>query len=1045
MLPLRPSRSLVPILLLLGAIPAHALEVIPVPWVATDPAVPHLAYNGHATIFKAIARGGDGTYLVDWDFDGDGTYDATRTTTDRYDLSATSTYPAQAADTTFHAVIRVTSGPEVAYGTYPVRVFADVPADPALTTDRQLQVMRSVAIDDGLWFLHTQMGRAGDETHPLTGAQLTGWVDPEAGQPSARSISSASFLEALGRNLHFAAFPAAYLGAMPDPAANAARWNTDPYAEDAARLVNHLLGQATVVAVAAADESNLTGFYPEVSAPPIAGTDDGFGIHVGYSPGELTNGPHSNFLRALALARLDGYVAQVGDPNRILGRSFEHVAQQMVDALVWAQNEGGVMGSWYYGPNGVSDMLGEFAGGALDAAEALWQVERSLSSRGVIVPNLVKARLANYIAANANACPTGGTGGSWSTAFNGGCDFALSAAHLLTLGWLGGNAASPADTRFAFPSYNSMTFGQLRAQYDSTLTFITSTFNGTSFGQYGWDIGFVDAADYARIDGRGNHWSMLHWTRAARAVAPEIVLFGTNDHARLFGRYLVANQAASGGWTWALASGTLNNNNDYYLGSRGRAAWALDTLSREGMAPVASARASAATIGEGATVALDGDAFAGEATYHWDLGNGQTAQGRHVDYAYPDNGVYPVTLTVTTPAGTSTHATSVTVTNVAPSVAVPKDFTVPEGTGAAVVGVVTDPGSADTDTVEWTFGDGATAATATAVHAYADQGAYTATLTATDDDGGSASASLTVTVVNVAPTITSVPAATHAEGGAYGYTLAFTDPGTSDVHACSAPVMPSGATLTGCTLSWTPTFAQLTAPAAVTMCVDDGDGGSACQSFTITVTPVDADADGLPDAWEVHYFGSIAGQTAATDSDLDGATNGDELLAGTDPTSWEGPGLPVLLAPSCASTVATLRPSLLVANAVHPRGAPLTYEFEVYSDEAATTLVAAGRDVPGGLGFTAWQVGAPLVEDTRYYWRARASAGAVSGAWTTPTCALTVDATPAPPPTPTTTSGSGSGCGCSGAGAAPWPTLGFVLVALLWKPRRCRRAGGART
>ena len=37
---------------------AQNLRVLPVPWVATDLTIPHQAYNGRATTFKAIARGG---------------------------------------------------------------------------------------------------------------------------------------------------------------------------------------------------------------------------------------------------------------------------------------------------------------------------------------------------------------------------------------------------------------------------------------------------------------------------------------------------------------------------------------------------------------------------------------------------------------------------------------------------------------------------------------------------------------------------------------------------------------------------------------------------------------------------------------------------------------------------------------------------------------------------------------------------------------------------------------------------------------------------
>ncbi len=1033
------ARLLVVSLLVLHAAAAGALEVIPVPWVATDPSVPHLAYSGHATTFKAIARGGNGTYLVEWDFDGDGVFDFSATTTDRYDLSARSTFPPQGADATFLARVRVTSGGEVAAATYPVRIFADVPADPAVATDGQLQVMRSVAIDDGLWYLHTQLTRAGDEAHPETGAQVTAWSDGNPGWPNQRNLVGTSFLEALGRSQHVPAFPPAYLGELPDPAANAARWATDPYAEDAARLVNYILAQASVVSVAAADESNLTGFYPEVARTRIPGTTDGYGIMVVNSPGEPWNGALSGFLRALSFANLTGYVAQVGDPTRILGRRFEFIAQQLVDALVWAQNDAGTTpGAWYYVANENTDMLGEYSGGTLDAAEALWQVERSLGSAGVVVPNLVKTRLATYILGNANPCPLGGVGGTWTSAFDGVCDFSLSAAHVLTWGWLGANNFTTGDLRLAFPGYTAMTRGQLRTQYDKSLQFISNAFLLTSTGGFGWDMGFVEAgasglADFGRTDGHGDHWSMLHWTRAARAVTPQIVAFGGNDHARLFGRYLVLNQAASGGWIWTYTP-VLNNQSDNALGPRGRAAWALITLSTEGMAPVASITASTLVADEGTPITFEGiNHAAGAATYTWSFGNGEVREGRRVDYAFPDNGVFDVSLTVVSAAGTSVATTRVTIANL-PPVALPgADLTVAEGEAVLFRGGVTDPGRVDTHTASWDFGDLQSATTLVATHAYANQGVYAATLTVTDDDGGVGSASVAVTVLNVAPTITSSPVREVIEGTAYAYTLTATDPGVGDVLTCTAPVKPAGATLAGCTLAWSPTFAQLAAPAPVSLCVADGDGGETCQSFEIAVAFIDADADGLPDSWEVHYFGTITGQDGSSDSDHDGVTNRDELLAGTDPASWAGPGLPVLLAPACGSRMATTRPTLLVANAIDLGGSPFTYDFELHRDAAMTSLVAAGRAVAAGPGYTSWQVTAALEEDVHYFWRARAGSGAVSGSWTTPECELIVDVTPAA--TSSTPPASSSGCGCSTSPAAPGGSLAVVLLLALWGAR----------
>ena len=54
-----------------------------------------------------------------------------------------------------------------------------------------------------------------------------------------------------------------------------------------------------------------------------------------------------------------------------------------------------------------------------------------------------------------------------------------------------------------------------------------------------------------------------------------------------------------------------------------------------------------------------------------------------------------------------------------------------------------------------------------------------------------------------------------------------------------------------------------------------------------TSGPVDANNDGLPDAWQVQYFGSITNAEAApgADPDHDGTSNWQEYLAGTDPRS----------------------------------------------------------------------------------------------------------------------------------------------------------------
>jgi hypothetical protein len=58
-------------------------------------------------------------------------------------------------------------------------------------------------------------------------------------------------------------------------------------------------------------------------------------------------------------------------------------------------------------------------------------------------------------------------------------------------------------------------------------------------------------------------------------------------------------------------------------------------------------------------------------------------------------------------------------------------------------------------------------------------------------------------------------------------------------------------------------------------------------SYTVTASDPDSDDDGMDDSWELDYFESISAINGGADDDWDGdgATNYDEFIAGTDPTS----------------------------------------------------------------------------------------------------------------------------------------------------------------
>jgi hypothetical protein len=73
-----------------------------------------------------------------------------------------------------------------------------------------------------------------------------------------------------------------------------------------------------------------------------------------------------------------------------------------------------------------------------------------------------------------------------------------------------------------------------------------------------------------------------------------------------------------------------------------------------------------------------------------------------------------------------------------------------------------------------------------------------------------------------------------------------------------------------------PLFAT-TGPVVITV------NGVASSGLVFSVGATDSDGDGLPDSWEIQYFGNL-NQTANGDPDGDGLTNLQEFQQGRNPT-----------------------------------------------------------------------------------------------------------------------------------------------------------------
>jgi PKD repeat protein len=215
--------------------------------------------------------------------------------------------------------------------------------------------------------------------------------------------------------------------------------------------------------------------------------------------------------------------------------------------------------------------------------------------------------------------------------------------------------------------------------------------------------------------------------------------------------------------------------------------------------PVANAGGSRTTI-ENSTVQFDAsgstDADAPLYAYRWTFEDVSTTDGPTATHHYPQEGIFPVQLTVIDTAGsTDTDTVQVTVDNEAP-VIVPLDAVNGfEGATVTLSAPFTDGGLLDTHiaTVDW--GDGTTSpavvtesqgqGTVSAQHVYLDNGVYSVTLTVTDNSQDYGTATTTATIANVAPVIGPLTNRRGNEGAVVTLSGAFADAGVLDTHTAT--------------------------------------------------------------------------------------------------------------------------------------------------------------------------------------------------------------------------------------------------------------------
>ncbi len=322
--------------------------------------------------------------------------------------------------------------------------------------------------------------------------------------------------------------------------------------------------------------------------------------------------------------------------------------------------------------------------------------------------------------------------------------------------------------------------------------------------------------------------------------------------------------------------------------------------------------------------------------------------------------------------------------NQAPVAAVdPPVLELPEGGDGVVQSASTDPDDGEL-TYEWrcpealgVVADGPTLNVDAALDGPAGGRTFQCRLTVTDAHGARDSTDFVVRVHNVAPTAQVVCPAVE-EGTPVQILVEGIDPGGDQIACSWAMPAPAASGLAGCTVEWTPTYAQAIAGEVhFAVRLTDDDGASTDVPFTCNPTFLDADGNGLPDTWQDdNDIDDPEG-----DDDGDGVSNGDEWADGTDPNHYDGPAPLSLVSPVGDEIVQSPTPVLVVNNGTDGLDRALQYRYAVFETADAEAPLFVSDLVDEGDETTAWQVAEALAENGRFWWTAQADNGVAPGPW----------------------------------------------------------------
>ena len=585
-----------------------------VPWVATNPLIPHDTYAGKAVRLKGTADVQGANFTYRWAF-GDGSPDVTGTVANMYSIEASHTYAGPVGEI-FAATLTVTNTTtaESSSATYLVQMRA-----------KSLEVEANIAIDEGLWYLHKTMGRSASG-----GKDYGSWTGGCSG------VSCAGYESLTAANV------AAFFvnGHRVDGAAS------NPYTETVQRAMRTFF--SFVDAAWAVPPSKVYVKLPlpnEINAdctlcPAGDPSKNGKSLVV-------TNNMYQAGIMASSLAA-SGTPAAIADTGNadVVGRTYRAILQDMVDWFVYAQSDTSAagFGGWHYTSRAGSadNSTAQWGAIVLLGAEGFGHRQYDgmfgyVVDPGIQIPEIVRQANAQWMAYSFAAAGVGGGAfgysspgyypwGPWATTPSGLVQLAMD-----RLGRGG------ADTK-----------------WEKTEKYVRDNFNnccgaGAAIKDYYYGLfAFVKAMLLHANEGTGLREPITLLNGDLDWYAAEV---SKGDPTDGVARTLINDQNAGGYWT-----------GHYYDGGQGyfETSWAIQMLNRtitESGAPVAVAKAVPNPAVAGGAVTLDGSAsFHQDASkaiikWEWDILNDGS-----IDFTGP-------LVTWTAPAALGSYAVRLRVTD----------------------------------------------------------------------------------------------------------------------------------------------------------------------------------------------------------------------------------------------------------------------------------------------------------------------------------------------------------------------------------------------